>query len=466
MKKLHFCSQRVNSKHIRRENRGGVEHIILTSFTLPPNIVMNGGLYPADEVDKAFLSLNRTPVTVEHPEIDGMFVSANDPEIDFTFRFGAFNENARKLPDGRIALDKVINVQKALMTEKGKRLLDRINELENNKDARPMHTSVGVFVDAEEVELATNEAGQEYTWIARDMVFDHDAILLDSVGASTPDQGTGIGINKEQLKVSHYVVETNEDQSRSNEVPDELKDKARLLHPNSDVTFSKIFEAIRKLINLDNKEGEYNYLLHESVTNDSFVFETQSEELFQSNYSVDDNGNIAIQDTRLPVERVVEFRPINSTTTNEDNAMRDQIIAELGKLGITVNTEISDADLMAKYNQALTANNGDDSSGDKSVAEIVANAVKDAMKPLTEKIGSLETQLTANSNKELDDLAQFVVSSKKRPEFDLDGLKALGVDVVRSIAANCGFSASIGSTMQVNDNQSDTFVTNVDDLPE
>ena len=112
MQKLIFCTQKVNRKHIRREPRKGVEHIILTSFTLPPNIVMNGGLYPSEEIDKSFESLNRTPVTVEHPMVDGVFVSANDPEIDFDFRFGAFNENARKHDDGRIILDKVINVQK------------------------------------------------------------------------------------------------------------------------------------------------------------------------------------------------------------------------------------------------------------------------------------------------------------------------------------------------------------------
>lgn len=565
MKKLLFCTHKLNRKHIRHENRKGVEHIILTSFTLPPNIVMNGGLYPADEIDKSFESLNRTPVTVEHPEIDGMFVSANDPEIDFDFRFGAFNENARKLPDGRIALDKVINVQKALMTEKGKRLLDRIEELETNDNARPMHTSVGVFVDAEELEhpmidvngVATNA---EYSWIARDMIFDHDAILLDSVGASTPDQGTGIGINKEQLKVSHFV---DNNEYFLNETPKELESKAKSLHSNK-VTFSKIFDELHRLINLDNVEDEHNWLLHESVDEDSFVFETRSGELFKSNYTVDELGNVAIQDARLPVDRIVEFKPKNqiknegdemrdkiidtlkaigisvngaladrlnsllesesddsddrsdlidrmasaggiardtmlailagdietppdnrlqgfaealgvsfdslkslvSNSQNEDNAMRDQIIAELGKLGITVNTEISDADLMAKYNQALIANKGDDGSEGKNTAEIIANAVKAAIEPLTTKIDGLETQLTANSDKELEDLAQFVVSSKKRPEFSLDQLKGLGVETVRSIAANCGFSAGIGSTMQVNDNQSDTFVTNVDDLPD
>lgn len=454
-KKLHFCTHKVNRSNIRRENRKGVEHIVLTSFTLPPNIVMNGGLYSEEEVDKSYLSLNRTPVTVEHPEIDGMFVSANDPEIDFDFRFGALNENARKLDDGRIALDKVINVQKALKTEKGKRLLDRIEEIETNENARPIHTSVGVYVDIEEVELSTNNKGQEYTWIARDMIFDHDAILLDSVGASTPDQGTGIGINKEQLKVSHFIVASDNER--------EVKAVNYLTNEKS---FSQIEHELWEELNKGKgKDDRYDSVI--AVFDDTFIFETSDNEMFSSNYSIDELDNLSIQDTRLPVERVVEFKPINSTDTEEDNAMRDSIIAELGKLGITVNADISDADLMAKYNQAVIANQSDEGAdGEKGVAEIVANAVKEAINPLTDKISNLETQLTANSAKELEELAQFVVSSKKRPEFDIDGLKALGVDTVRSIAANCGFSSGVGSTMHVNNTESDNIVTNVDDLPE
>jgi len=465
-KKLHFCTHKVNRSHIRRENRKGVEHIIIASFTLPPNIVMNGGLYPAEEIAKSFLSLNRTPVTVEHPEIDGMFVSANDPEIDFDFRFGAFNENAQKLDDGRISLDKVINVQKAMMTEKGKRLLDRIEELENNENARPIHTSVGVFVDVEELDEPKDEidgvkTNSEYNWIARDMIFDHDAILLDSIGASTPDQGTGIGINKEQLKVSHYVVESPIDDR--NAIPGSMKSKAASFHANKNVTFSKIFEELRRLINLNTDEDDHNWLLHESVDDDSFVFETQSGELFKSNYTVDDLGNIAIQDTRLPVERVVSFPPINTTDTEEDSAMRDTIIAELAKLGITVNTEITDAELTVELTKALTANKGDDTQ-DKNgnLAELLANA----MKPLNDRFDKMETQLTANTDKELSELADFIVNSKQRPEFDVDGIKSLGVDKARAIASNCGFSNSIGSTMHINNSESDTFKTNVDDLPE
>lgn len=467
-RKLLFCTHKVNRANIRRESRHGVEHIILTSFTLPPDIVMNGGLYSTEERDKSFKTLNRTPVTVEHPEIDGVFVSANDPEIDFDFRFGAFNENARITDDNRIALDKVINVQKALMTEKGKRLLDRIEEIETNENARPIHTSVGVYLDVEEVELSTNKRGQEYTWLAKDMIFDHDAILLDGVGASTPDQGTGIGINKEQIKVEHYNCNIKKKKSS---IPKEFKEKAKELHGNDDhTTFSEIFEALDQLINADLERDEHrNWLRHDSVTFDSFVFETPTGELFQSNYSVDELGNISIQDTRLPVERVVEYKPINSTTSEEDNAMRDTIIAELAKLGIKVNADISDDDLTARYKEALLAANAEkneDSDNETDISKIVANAVKEAVIPLTKQISELETKLTTNSDKELKELSTLVFNSKKYPGLEEADIQGLGLEKVKAMAANCGLSHSIGTTMLVNDDDDSTFKTNIDELPE
>ena len=190
--------------------------------------------------------------------------------------------------------------------------------------------------------------------------------------------------------------------------------------------------------------------------------------MFRSNYIIDDKNNLSIQDTRLPVERVVEFRPINPTETQEDNAMRDQIIAELAKLGITVNTDISDADLLAKHSKALLeANKADDGEGElKDISEVVANAVKTAIEPLNTEISNLKTSITANADKELADLATQVVNSGKYPGLDEAKVKGLGLDTVKTMASNCGVSHSIGSTMHSNDDNSEVFKTNIDDLTE
>jgi len=145
------CRTKVNSDSIRRETLDGVEHIIVSSATLPDDIVMNGGLYPADEIAISFETLEGTLAPVEHPEIDGKFLPANDARAIHNFHAGAFNKNVKR-EGGRVHIDKFINVQEALKTERGKRLLDRVNELETNDNPRPIHTSTGVFLDVEELD--------------------------------------------------------------------------------------------------------------------------------------------------------------------------------------------------------------------------------------------------------------------------------------------------------------------------
>ena len=42
---------KVNSQSIRRETYNDREHLVLPSYTLPANVVMNGGLYTQEQID-------------------------------------------------------------------------------------------------------------------------------------------------------------------------------------------------------------------------------------------------------------------------------------------------------------------------------------------------------------------------------------------------------------------------------
>ena len=151
--------------------------------------------------------------------------------------------------------------------------------------------------------------------------------------------------------------------------------------------------------------------------------------------------------------------------------MRDTIIEQLKKLGITVNADISDEDLAKKLNDVLLKANKDaeeenESKEAKDISDLVANAVSAAVDPLKNEISNLKTTITANSNKELTELATSIVNSKKFPGFELSDILDLGLDKAQVMAANCGVSYSIGSTMSVNDNKVETLKTNVEDLPD
>ena len=207
-RKLVQCRSLLNRKAVRRESIDGVEHVIVSSFTMPDDIIMNGGLYPASEIASSFHTLERTLAPIEHPsDKDGNFLLASDPIAINDFYAGAYNKNVTR-ENGRVHIEKYINVQEAIKSDRGKRLMDRIVELETNDKARPIHTSTGILLSVEELdEPKTNAAGEEYSWIAHDMAFDHDAILLDSVAAAPPSKGVGMAVNE---KGERFDVETFE----------------------------------------------------------------------------------------------------------------------------------------------------------------------------------------------------------------------------------------------------------------
>lgn len=162
-----------NTKAVRKEKRNGRDVVIVPSATLPDDIIMNGIKYPAAEISKSFAGLNRTPAPLGHPMINGKFVSARDPEGLNIGYIGAWNENVRR-ENGRVFLDKVIDVEVANRSQGGKDVLAAIEKGE------PVHTSTGLLANLEAV---TNAADHKH--IARNIEFDHDAILLGEVGAAT-----------------------------------------------------------------------------------------------------------------------------------------------------------------------------------------------------------------------------------------------------------------------------------------
>lgn len=188
-----------NVAAVRREKRNGRDVVIVPSATLPDGVVMNDIMYPADEIEKSYAGLNRTPAPLGHPTINGKFVSARDPEGINIGWIGAWNENVRR-ENGRVLLDKVIDVERANQSEGGKAVLAAIDKGE------PVHTSTGLLCN---LEAANGDVS--YKHIARNMEFDHDAILLDQDGAATPEQGVGMLVNskgeQEEIEVINSTLE-------------------------------------------------------------------------------------------------------------------------------------------------------------------------------------------------------------------------------------------------------------------
>lgn len=229
---------RVNNADIRQETRDGRQVIIVPSKTLPDNIVMNGGLYPADEIASSFHSLEGTLAPVGHPMVNGQYVSALHPEaLTGEYQPFARNENVRR-QNGVVLLDKVIDVANAEKSEKGQRVIAAINE------KKPIHTSTGIMLEREPVQNADG-----HDWIARNMCFDHDCILLDQPGAATPEQGVGMMVNAEGQPVEIDVINA--------ELTDDLMQSFENIEENEHNTglIANLMKAFRSVLQSEQATG-------------------------------------------------------------------------------------------------------------------------------------------------------------------------------------------------------------------
>jgi hypothetical protein len=175
---------------------------VIPSFTLPDNIVMNGILYPAEEIEKSYKTLEGTPAPLGHPTVNGMFVPALSPLGLNVGYFGAWNANVSKV-EGRVFIEKVIDVNRAQESALGRRVLAALDA------HKPIHTSTGLLMNIRE---CTTSDLADYEGF--DMQFDHDAILLDEEGAATPEQGVGMLVNG----VKTVVVNSKLSDAASDEV--------------------------------------------------------------------------------------------------------------------------------------------------------------------------------------------------------------------------------------------------------
>lgn len=301
---------------------GDPHYVIKNVVPVVDDIVMNGGLYPGDEIRKSFHGLDGKPAPYNHPMVDGKYVSASMTRAANQFSVGAWIENSSH--DGNKALvDLYINKVVAERSDKGVELLSRIDKLKNNSDdAEPVQVSTGLLLNRETAEGQSK--GKKYTWIARNMEWDHLAILPPGVpGAGTPDDGVGIfATNGEEIE----RVTVNLEEST---VPDDSANKINYkswLHKainyitnKSDLSFDNITEQIRSELKQETGPDVWPYIV--AVYDDRAGFEIDGQ-LYQQFYIVEDDV-VKLVGERVKAVYKTELEPVKSTEgdismTNEE----------------------------------------------------------------------------------------------------------------------------------------------------
>lgn len=180
-----------NEYEIRTEQHRGVPHLVVPVVMMVEGVHSGSHgplLHLAEELGRFPGSWDGIPVVVQHPEIDGVPVSANSPKV-------IDNEMVGKVYNTKME-DKKLKAEVWLDESRLEQVSPRAFAAIKNKEE--LDVSIGVFTDQEKKEGEYN--GVTYEEIARNHRPDHLALLPGANGACGWKDGCGIRLNSENNK--------------------------------------------------------------------------------------------------------------------------------------------------------------------------------------------------------------------------------------------------------------------------
>lgn len=389
---------------------GDMHYIIKNVVPLVDDVVMNGGMYPSDEIKKSYNGLNGNPAPYNHPVVDGSYVSAHNVRAVNQYHVGSWIENASH-DGGKVLVDLKVNKVIAGRSEKGRELLGRIEALMNSADsAEPIHVSTGLLLNREAAEGTSK--GKKYTWIARNMEWDHLAILPPGVpGAGTPEDGVGIfATNGEDIE---RVVVNLEESAMPDESANKIKWWRRAINyitRNSDLSFDEIADQIRGKIKEELSQDSWPFVF--AVYDDKFGVEIDGVKYMQSYVII--NDVVQLVGERVKAVYKTELEPVK-TTQGEISMTNEELQAVL-------------ADALKPVQESLTAVN-------QKLADVEAQNK------------TLRDQLQANAAQEETAMRAAIMAELKLPE---SAVNALTGEALRETYALTSKAAPISGGFQPN----------------
>lgn len=445
-----------SASNITTETINGSEHIVVKGVVpIVDDVVMNGGLYPAAEINQGYGTMERKLMPLGHPKVDDKYVSANDPVAVNDYHGGAFAMNVKKA-DGRVVMDMAVNRRYAEAHPKGVRLLERLDAMMNKEQVEPIHISTGLQLNKQEKKGESR--GKKYSWIASNMQFDHIAILLDEPGAATPEEGVGIFVNAQGDQLE---IETANLTDASNCTEEGLLNKAKFFFTNaSNYSFDDILRSLSQKLR-EGKPDDF-YAWPDSVWPDKFIYNDKGK-TYQQKYLIGDDGSAEF--VGEPQEVVRKPTEYEIKTNGAENPMKDMIVNALKAKGKPTEGK-TDAELFDAFNQmnAEEAATKTETPEQKAAREKKEAADKDDKdkatnseempawaKLLTEQVTAINSQINANSDKE-----KVEKRSAVKAKFGLDDLAVNALDgaALDGLFAQCSTSTGLnGAFRQTNSSQ-------------
>lgn len=405
--------------------------------------VMNDVLYSAAENAKGMPSMVGNPVTLGHPNTDtGSGRSGGGLEDHFSG--GTVNkvENVDGVWYANASIKKAI-----LKAQDGGDIY--ANMLENGES---IGVSTGLMFEDNQIS-GVNAKGKSFSRIAVNQQFDHLAMLANEEPAGGDDTVM-------RFNVADVMLESESD---NESVISRTWNAIKSIFGNGDheLSHDQIQDKIHQKLN-EGRGDNQRHLWPFEVFDDNFIYRDENDKLFRQSYALIDDDVIFIGD-RTEVERVVEYKTV--TNNNGDSTMLDrkQVIALLAGKNISVNADISDADLEAKLTEAINAK-ADPAPNVNADDQLKGLTLEDVKLAMNDLIKPLQDQLTANSDKELEGLKTQMkaMTANRLSDSLIDKMDASEINA--HLAANGTPAFNSGGRQHYQSNADDNGLDN--ELPE
>jgi hypothetical protein len=369
----------VNARNVSKD--GGI-YTIRDVCGAVDGIVMNGMLYPGDQLAPAAASLNGKPAPAGHPKnTAGQYISATNGDALLTCYVGSVCRNARHV-GGRTLVDIVVNEAQARALPDGQAIVARLDAALNGTSGEPIHVSTGLLCEPITANGTSN--GKPHDRIATKIEYDHLAILLHEQGAGTPADQVGMWLNVagQPAQVESVRIDTLAEDKRTAGLLGWVR---RLLGNADELSLSAI------------EDGLSATLPAEAWITDVYtryaIWRDEVGKYWRQDYAVSSEGALSWTGQPVEVERKVSFEEV---TSNHEGAcpVKDKIVAALNAAGVQT-AGLDDAALLSAYN-ALTVRPVEDrltaANSKLAAVELVAHAAADA------ELTTLATELQVNTS--------------------------------------------------------------------
>jgi hypothetical protein len=405
-------------------SKSGGRYTVANVVGCVDGLVMNGMLYPGEQLASAAPSLEGKPAPAGHPKDDaGRYISALSGNALLTSYAGAVCTNVRH-EGGRTLYDVVVNEAQAKAHPDGAKLVDRLDAAMNGTNAEPIHVSTGLFCKA--ITANGESLGKKYQRIATEITYDHSAFLLNESGAGTPEQGVGMFLNAAGEAEQVEAVAVNEALDRRDEgMAAWTQGLLRKLLGNSELSLDQI------------RDGLYKGLPKGGWVREVFaryaVWSDADGRMYRQDYTVaSDGSSVAFSGTAQEVREKREYEPVNNL---QRDPMKDMIVNALRAAGISTEG-LTDQALVDAYNAHVRTSAEAPIKAQLAAANAQLQTLQaNAQQAEAAELATLATELAANSK-----------------GLTADDFKAMGLKRCKELKANGTTAAPVlpGSSVQGN----------------